>query len=69
MKTYTTLNVAFTMTNSKNEAVVIYKVQKDGTNRVFFRPTFKGNKISNTLWARLCEAKNLAKSFLNRPIN
>lgn len=69
MKTYTTLNIAFTMTNSRNEEVVILKVKKEGTNRIFFKPTFEGKIIGRTLWARLNEAKSQAKLFLNRPVN
>lgn len=71
MKTFTTLNVASKIRNSKtNELVTIYKVQKDGTKRVFFKPTVIIDEVekslNSTLWARLGQAEDLAKAYLNR---
>lgn len=66
MKTFTTLNIAKTIKCSETgEMVTIFKVQKDGTKRIFFKPTVNGNPISRTLWARLCEAEGLSRRYLN----
>lgn len=71
MKTFTTLNVASKIKNSNTkEVVTVYKVRKDGTKRVFFKPVVeiegKELMITRTLWATLWEAEKLAKAYLNR---
>lgn len=67
MKTFTTLNTASKIFNHKTgEVVTIFKVRKDGTKRIFFKPVINGQLIGRTLWARLCEAENVAKLYLNR---
>lgn len=48
--------------------VVLNKVQKVGTTREFFYPTFNGNRISTTLFGRLYDAVNLGNAYLNHKI-
>ena len=67
MKTFTTLNTASKITNKdKSKTVEVLKVKKDGTQRIFFQPTFEGKAIGRTLWARLRHAEIVGKEFLNR---
>lgn len=71
MATYTRLSISSYIRNPKtNEAVTIFKIQKDGTKRIFFQPIVviegQEKRITGTLWARLYDAENLAKRYLNR---
>ena len=67
MSTFTTLNEVTKIKNkTTNEIVVIYKVQKDGTKRTFFQPKVEDKAIDKTLWARLYDAENVARRYLNR---
>lgn len=67
MTTFTTLYVASKIKNNNtNEVVEILKVQKDGTKRTFFKPTFDGKTIGRTLWTTKTEAEQVGKLFLNR---
>lgn len=70
-KSFTNLGAALILNNkSTGEKVTIYKVQKDGTKRVFFKPTtLKEGKevaLTSTLWARLYDAEKVGKMYLNR---
>lgn len=67
MKTFTTLNVASKIKNPMtNEVVEVLKIKKDGTKRIFFKPTINGVIIGRTLWTTKIEAENVAKLYLNR---
>lgn len=71
MTTFTTLGVSSEIKKSSTgEKVTIYKVRKNGTKRVFFRPMTIVNGeellLSSTLWARLGCAERMAKAYLNR---
>lgn len=49
-----------------NEEVTIFKFKKDGTRRSFFAPEVNEKRINSTMFARLYDAENLAKRYLNR---
>ena len=49
--------------------VEIKKVRKDGTKREFFRVTYEGKSVSSTLWARLYDAKRIAKAFASTKLS
>jgi hypothetical protein len=55
------------MTLSKNnKSIVIVRMVKDGTKRVFFYPTTKeGLRINRTNFARQYDAINLGRQYLN----
>lgn len=68
MKTFTSINTAETIRNPiTNEKVSIKKFKKEGTKRIFFAPvTEKGQRLNSTMFARLYDARGLAKAYLNR---
>ncbi len=60
MKTFKKLYKALTVTNKEN-SVIIYKVQKEWTQRTFFSlENTNWEKLSSTMFARLYDAKRLA---------
>lgn len=70
MSTFTKLNTVKNIVNYKtNEVVTISKFQKDGTKRTFFVPEVNGKRINSTLFAKLSNAEQLAKLYLNRNQN
>ena len=67
MKTFTTLNKVSTITNpNTKESVLISKVQKDGTKRIFFKVEKDGKLVFRTMFCKLWEAEKNAKNYLNR---
>ena len=44
--------------------VKIEKFKKQGTGRIFFTPEIQGKRIISTMYARLYDAKNLARHYL-----
>jgi hypothetical protein len=67
MKSFTTLNKVSKITNpNTKESVLVSKVQKDGTKRVFFKIEKDGKLVFKTMFARLGEAERNAKAYLNR---
>lgn len=65
MKTFTILNTAKILTY-KGLTIQIKKVQKDGTNRVFFAPYAKNMVIGSTKFLRLYDCKTFSKDVLKR---
>jgi hypothetical protein len=55
------------MTLTKNnKTIVIVKIQKAGTKRIFFYPVTKeGLRLNRTNFARQYDAINLGKQYLN----
>ena len=64
MKPFEKLNEASRITKN-GITVIIFKVIKTGTKRIFFSPEVKGKKIVSTMFARLYDAENLAKKYLS----
>lgn len=63
--TYKTLNTVEKIT--KNSLTIsIIKISKVGTNKVFFTPEIEGKRLTTTLFARLYDARDLAKKFLKQ---
>ena len=49
-----------------NKSIVIVRIVKAGTSRVFFYPTTKeGLRLNRTNFARQYDAVNLGKQYLN----
>lgn len=64
MKTFTKLYKVLTI-HDKDNKVIINKVQKDWTKRTFFSlENEKWEKLSNTMFARLYDAKKLAYKLI-----
>jgi len=54
------------LTVKKNgKEIVINRVTKLGTSRVFFYPTFEGKRITTTNFGRQYDAKGLGVNYLN----
>jgi DNA-binding transcriptional regulator GbsR (MarR family) len=68
MTTFTKLNVASKIKKGDN-LVTIFKVKKEGTRRIFFSAEYNDKKITSTMFARLYDAENLAKAYLNHVTN
>jgi len=66
MKTFTKLYKAMTVSNKWDvKKINIYKFQKEGTKRYFFSIEDEaGNRLTNTMFARLYDAKRLAYTKL-----
>lgn len=61
--TYQTLNTVEKITKN-NLTINIVKISKVGTKKVFFTPEIDGKRLTTTLFARLYDAKDLAKKHL-----
>jgi len=46
------------------QSIVINRVTKLGTSRVFFYATFEGKRITSTLFSRQYEAKRVGLNYL-----
>lgn len=61
--TYQNLNTVENITKN-GLTISIVKVAKTGTKKVFFTPEIEGKRLTTTLFARLYDAKDLAKKHL-----
>lgn len=63
---YSIVNHILTINDSKQDRkVFIYKVQKKGTKRVFYRvEDINQNNVTRILFVRLYDAKNCANKYL-----
>lgn len=63
--TYQNLNIVEKITKN-NTTIHIVKISKVGTKKVFFTPEIEGKRLTTTLFARLYDARDLAKQFLKQ---
>ena len=63
--TYQILNTVENITKN-GVTISIVKVAKTGTKKVFFTPEIEGKRITTTLFAKLYDAKDLAKKYLKQ---
>lgn len=63
--TYQTLNTVEKI-SKEGLTVSIVKVSKIGTKKVFFTPEIEGKRLTATLFARLYDARDLAKRFIKQ---
>lgn len=65
MSKYTKIGTSEVISNrAKTVRVSINKYKKTSTNRVFFTPEFRGNRLTRTMFLRKYDARNLAKAFI-----
>lgn len=65
MKTFTKINWGVNL-DFDHTLVNIEKVRKDWTKREFFRLRVEGKSIYNTMFARLYDAKKIARILMKR---
>jgi hypothetical protein len=64
MATFKKVRVASKIVARDGRTVIVYKFVKDGTMKAFFAPEIGGKRITSTMFARLYDAENLARSYL-----